>query len=75
MQKKSRMGALDPLGPIKLPTVRGSKDSPFKGFLDISIVSQKMRSTLGTAGAVVRGGPKSVKNASVFNTLENSVGF
>ena len=39
IMKKSRMGALDPLGPIKLPTVRGSKDSPFKGFLDISIVS------------------------------------
>lgn len=38
--KKSKLGGLDSIGPIQLPNINASSDkSPFKGFLDISIVS------------------------------------
>ena len=34
---------LDPLAPLQLPRISEGHKSPFKGFLDISIVAQKMR--------------------------------
>jgi hypothetical protein len=34
---------LDPLAPLQLPRISEGNKSPFKGFLDISIVAQKMR--------------------------------
>lgn len=34
---------LDPLGPLQLPKISEGNKSPFKGFIDISIVAQKMR--------------------------------
>lgn len=34
---------LDPLAPLQLPKISEGNKSPFKGFLDISIVAQKMR--------------------------------
>ena len=33
----------DPLGPLQLPKISEGNKSPFKGFIDISIVAQKMR--------------------------------
>jgi len=38
-----KRGGLDPLGPLQLPKITAGNQSPFKGFIDISIVSQKLR--------------------------------
>jgi hypothetical protein len=38
--KKSKFQSkLDPLGPFQLPKINATDQSPFKGFIDISIVS------------------------------------
>ena len=40
MGKTSKFGGFqDSLGPIQLPKINGQQQSPFKGFLDISVVT------------------------------------
>lgn len=47
MQKASKIG-LDSLGPVALPKLNDKDKSPFKGFLDISLATQKMRKGITT---------------------------
>lgn len=50
LAKNSKFGmGLDNLGPLQLPKINAAQQSPFKGFIDISVVSQKMRRDLGTS--------------------------
>ena len=40
MAAKSKFGiGLDNLGPLQLPKINAAQQSPFKGFIDISVVS------------------------------------
>jgi hypothetical protein len=47
MAKTSKFG-LDSLGPLALPRITEKDKSPFKGFIDISLVTQKMRRGIAT---------------------------
>jgi len=67
--KTSKFG-LESLGPLQLPKINaGNKDqSPFKGFLDISNVTQKLRKGIATQGiGRTRGGHHSVKGGMSFS--------
>jgi hypothetical protein len=61
---------MDSLGPIQLPKIGGAQGvggtSPFKGFLDISVVSQKMRKGMATQG---------VRNRQGFNSVKGGAGM
>lgn len=49
--KKSQMKSImDQIGPIQLPKINEENQSPFKGFIDISVASQKIRKSMATQG-------------------------
>lgn len=82
LMMKSKLGNIDPLGPLQLPKINAGNQSPFKGFIDISIVSQKMRKSLGTTGRMhgmrghnsVKGGLKDVAAAQKDNFFNDDYG-
>lgn len=65
MNKTSKFG-LESMGPLQLPKIGERNQSPFKGFIDISLVTQKMRKGISTqAAGRIRGG----KNPNVPMSL------
>ena len=62
LHRTSKLAPLESLGPLQLPKINASDQSPFKGFIDISLVTQKLRQGVSTGERIKGGHYRSVKN-------------
>ena len=63
MQKTSKFGG-ESLGPVALPRINEKDKSPFRGFIDISLATQKLRKGISTQA-----------NGRGFHARNNTTGF
>ena len=68
-QKTSKFG-MDSVGPLALPKIHEKDKSPFRGFLDISLATQKLRKGMATQA---NGRPYHIRNATTgFHSVKGA---